>query len=65
MSSPESAGVSATATVSKHGIHVEQRLGVRLLDRNSRSQSLTEPLELCFERCKRILGDLRATEVEL
>jgi DNA-binding transcriptional LysR family regulator len=55
----------STATVSKHVMHVEQRLGVRLLNRNSRSLSLTEPGKLYFERCKGILDELQATELEL
>lgn len=55
----------STAMVSKHVMHVEQRLGVRLLNRNSRSLSLTEPGRLYFERCKGILEELQATELEL
>ena len=55
----------STAMVSKHVMHVERRLGVRLLNRNSRTLSLTEPGRLYFERCKTILDDLEATELEL
>jgi len=33
----------STAMVSKHAINVERRLGGRLLSRNSRTLSLTEP----------------------
>ncbi len=55
----------SAAMVSKHVMHVEQRLGVRLLNRNSRSLSLTEPGRLYFERSKRILEELQATELEL
>jgi DNA-binding transcriptional LysR family regulator len=44
---------------------VEKRLGVRLLNRNSRTLSLTEPGHVYFERCKTILDDLEATELEL
>jgi DNA-binding transcriptional LysR family regulator len=53
------------AMVSRRVMHVEQRLGVRLLNRNSRKLSLTEPGRLYFERCKTILEDLQATELEL
>lgn len=55
----------STATVSKRIIHIEQRLGVRLLNRNTRKLSLTDSGRLYFERCKTILEDLRATELEL
>lgn len=55
----------STAMVSKHVMHVEKRLGVRLLNRNSRTSSLTEPGKVYFERCKIILDDLEATELEL
>jgi DNA-binding transcriptional LysR family regulator len=55
----------STATVSKHVMHLEQRLGVRLLNRNSHSLSPTEPGRVYFERCKVILDDLEDTELEL
>jgi len=55
----------STAMVSKRVMHVEQRLGVRLLNRNSRALSLTEAGRVYFERCKTILEDLQATELEL
>ncbi len=55
----------STAMVSKHIMHVERRLGVRLINRNSRSLSLTEPGRLYFQRCQSILDELRATELEL
>jgi DNA-binding transcriptional LysR family regulator len=55
----------STATVSKHVMHLEQRLGVRLLNRNSRSLSPTEPGRIYLERCKVILEDLEETELEL
>jgi DNA-binding transcriptional LysR family regulator len=51
--------------VSKHVMHAEKRLGVRLLNRNSRTLSLTEPGRVYFERCKTVLDDLEATELEL
>jgi DNA-binding transcriptional LysR family regulator len=55
----------STAMVSRHVMHAEKRLGVRLLNRNSRTLSLTEPGRVYFERCKTILEDLEATELEL
>jgi DNA-binding transcriptional LysR family regulator len=55
----------STAMVSKHVMNVEQRLGVRLLNRNSRALSLTEPGRIYFARCKSILDDLEETELEL
>jgi len=53
------------AMVSKHVMQVEKRLGVRLLNRNSRTLSLTDPGKIYFERCKTILDDLEQTELEL
>jgi DNA-binding transcriptional LysR family regulator len=55
----------STAMVSKHVMNAEQRLGVRLLNRNSRTLSLTEPGRVYFERCKVILDDLEEAELEL
>jgi DNA-binding transcriptional LysR family regulator len=55
----------STAMVSKHVAYVEKRLGVRLLNRNSRTLSLTEAGSVYFDRCKTILEDLEATELEL
>lgn len=55
----------STAMVSRHVMHVEQRVGVRLLNRNSRTLSLTEAGRVYFERCKTLLDDLETTELEL
>lgn len=55
----------STAAVSKHVTHLEDRLGARLLNRNSRSLSPTEPGRIYFERCRAILHDLGETELEL
>lgn len=55
----------SNAMVSKHVMHVESRLGVRLLNRNSRTLSLTEAGRVYFDRCKGILEELEETELEL
>jgi DNA-binding transcriptional LysR family regulator len=55
----------STAMASRHVMHIEQRIGVRLLNRNSRTSSLTEAGAVYFERCKVVLEDLEATELEL
>ncbi|MFZ1905781.1 MAG: LysR family transcriptional regulator [Steroidobacteraceae bacterium] len=55
----------STAMVSRHVMHVEGRIGARLLNRNSRTLSLTESGRLYFDRCKVILQDLEDTELEL
>jgi DNA-binding transcriptional LysR family regulator len=55
----------SNAMVSKHVMSLEQRLGVRLLNRNSRTLSLTEPGRIYFERCRTILDDLEAAELQL
>ncbi len=55
----------STAMVSRHVMQLEKRLGVRLLNRNSRTLSVTEPGRVYFERCKTILDDLEQTELEL
>jgi len=49
-------------TVTKHVSTIEGRLGVRLLNRNSRGISLTEIGSLYFERCKVVLRELEAAE---
>lgn len=55
----------STASVSKHVMSVEKRLGVKLLNRNTRNLSVTELGRHYLERCKRILQDLEQTELEL
>ena len=55
----------STAMVSKHVMHIEKRLGVRLLNRNPRTLRLTEPGAVYFERCKTFLDGLHETEAEL
>ena len=55
----------STAMVSRHVMNVERRLNMRLLNRNSRALKLTEAGAVYFERCKSVLDDLEATELEL
>lgn len=54
-------GVSA-ATVTTHVRHLEQTLGVRLLDRNTRSLKLTEDGAIYVEHCRQTLDDIRGME---
>ena len=53
----------SAAMTSKHLMHLEKYLATRLLNRSSRSLSLTESGKLFFERCKVILEEV--DEVEL
>lgn len=55
----------STAMVSKHVMAIEKRLHIRLLNRNTRKLSLTEPGRFYLERCTAILQDLHRTEREL
>jgi len=59
-----SLGIS-TAMASKHVMHLERRLGTRLLNRTSRHVSLTEPGALYFERCRQMLEDLEEVEASV
>lgn len=53
------------ANVSKHVTQLEKRFGVRLLNRSTRSVSLTEAGRLLLERSKPLLETLEATANEL
>ncbi|MBV4499481.1 MULTISPECIES: LysR family transcriptional regulator [Pseudomonas] len=57
-------GVSSSA-VGKSVARLEQRLGVRLLHRSTRSITLTAEGSLFLERCRRILCEVEAAELEL
>jgi len=57
-------GVSASA-VGKSVARLEERLGVRLFHRSTRSISLTAEGTLFLERSRRILGEIEAAEAEL
>lgn len=48
--------------VGKHIRELESQLGVRLLNRTTRQQSLTEIGRQYYERCKFILGEIQAAE---
>ncbi len=60
----ERLGVSASA-VGKSVARLEDRLGLRLLNRSTRRISLTEEGALFFERCQRIVGEIAEAEAEL
>ena len=53
----------STAMTSKHLMHLEKHLGTRLLNRSSRSLSLTESGRLFFERCKVVLEEVDEAEL--
>jgi DNA-binding transcriptional LysR family regulator len=57
-------GVSSSA-VGKSVARLEERLGVRLFHRSTRSIRLTPEGALFLERCQRILGELADAEAEL
>lgn len=57
-------GVSPSA-VGKSISRLEDRLGVRLFHRSTRSMTLTSEGRLFLERCRRIVGELEAAEEEL
>jgi DNA-binding transcriptional LysR family regulator len=50
------------AVVSKHVIQLEERLGVRLLNRTTRRVSLTETGRAFHQHCTRILADVEEAE---
>lgn len=57
-------GIS-TAAVSKSVSLLESKLGVKLLNRTTRSLSLTDDGELLLQRCRNILLEVEATEAEM
>ncbi len=57
-------GVSAAA-VGKSVARLEQELGVRLLNRSTRSVTLTEEGRMFLQRCRNILAEADAARVEL
>jgi len=57
-------GVSSSA-IGKSVARMEERLGVRLLHRSTRSIALTAEGALFLERCRRIFSEIEAAELEL
>lgn len=57
-------GVSSSA-IGKAVARLEQRLGVRLLHRSTRSVTLTPEGALFLERCRRIFSEIETAEAEL
>jgi DNA-binding transcriptional LysR family regulator len=53
------------SAVGKSIVRLEQRLGVRLLNRTPRSLSLTDDGDVFFSRCTQILDDLEETELAM
>jgi DNA-binding transcriptional LysR family regulator len=57
-------GVSSSA-IGKAVARMEERLGVRLLHRSTRSITLTAEGALFLERCRRIFSEIEAAELKL
>ena len=57
-------GVSSSA-IGKAVARMEERLGVRLFHRSTRSVTLTAEGTLFLERCRRIFSEIEAAELEL
>lgn len=57
----EATGLSATM-VGKHVLYLETRLGVRLISRTTRRQSLTEFGRAYYDRCRTILEEIEAAD---
>jgi DNA-binding transcriptional LysR family regulator len=53
------------STVSKLVLRIEQRLGVRLVERSTRKLSLTKEGQVYYERCSQLLADLDNIESSL
>ncbi|HEU5059498.1 MAG TPA: LysR family transcriptional regulator [Kofleriaceae bacterium] len=53
------------STVSRHVSRLEERLGVRLLNRTTRRVTPTAPGQSYFERCRRIVAESRDAEEEV
>lgn len=55
---------TSKAAVSRHVAEIEERLGVRLLQRTTRRLSLTGEGQAFYQRCKDILGSIDEAEAE-
>lgn len=55
----------APSAVSRAVLRLEDELGVRLLERTTRSLTLTEAGNRFYERCQQILNDLEEAELEV
>ncbi|MFT4111343.1 LysR family transcriptional regulator [Silvibacterium sp.] len=55
---------ASTAAMSRTLSSLESRLGVRLVTRTSRTFQLTEEGDRFYERCQRIVADIKAAEAE-
>lgn len=53
---------TSTSAVSRHLKKLEQNMGVQLLNRTTRSLSLTQPGRLFYESCRRIEAEKRTTQ---
>ena len=52
----------SSTMVGKHVVHLEERLGARLLNRTTRRQSLTEVGRIYYARCKHALAEVEAAD---
>lgn len=55
----------SSSAIGKSVARLEQRLGVRLFHRSTRSINLTAEGMLFLNRCQRVLNELEAAELEL
>ena len=53
------------AVVSRHVQDLEERLGIRLLNRTTRRISLTEPGAAYYERCQQVLRDIEEMDLSV
>jgi len=56
---------TSVASVTRYVAHLEERLGIRLIQRSSRKLSLTEGGSAYYARCRQILDDLADADSEV